>query len=58
MSSQELVEMGFNQSDVHTDIMFGSKEVKIVATRNREGEVVLIDRGRWSERFMQGCPRA
>ncbi len=42
----------YNRSVIHTDIMFGSTEVTIVATKTREGEVVLIDRGEWSERFL------
>lgn len=32
--------------------MFGSPEMTIVATESREGEVVLIDRGRWAGRFV------
>ncbi len=52
MTSAELDEVGYNRSVIHTDIMFGSTEVTIVATKTREGEVVLIDRGEWSERFL------
>ncbi|MCP4550425.1 MAG: aminopeptidase, partial [bacterium] len=51
MPPGELEEMGFNHSAIHTDIMFGSTEVNIVATESREGEVIIIDRGNWTERF-------
>lgn len=44
--------MGCNRSVIHTDIMFGSTEVSVIATDTREGEVVLIDRGSWSEPFL------
>ncbi len=52
MSSQELEGLGVNRSLIHTDIMFGSKEVMVVA-RSREGEVALIERGRWAARFLE-----
>ncbi|MCP4658541.1 MAG: aminopeptidase [bacterium] len=52
MSLRELEELGCNQSAHHTDIMFGSTEITIVATESREGEVVLVDRGCWTERFV------
>ncbi len=52
MTSAELDALGYNRSVIHTDLMFGSTEVSIVATRSREGEVVLIDRGEWAERFL------
>jgi aminopeptidase len=51
-SPRELEELGCNLSAVHMDIMFGSKEVTIVATRSREGEVLLLDQGCWPERFV------
>ncbi len=53
MTLRELEELGVNQSATHTDIMFGSPEVTIVATRSREGEVVLIDRGQWTGRLLE-----
>ncbi|MCP4663679.1 MAG: aminopeptidase, partial [bacterium] len=46
-----LSQLGFNQSAIHTDIMFGSPEVTVVATQSREDEVVLLEGGRWTERF-------
>lgn len=49
MTPAQLEETGFNPSGIHTDIMFGSPEVSIVATRSRKGEIVLIDRGNWAE---------
>ena len=52
MSPRELEELGCNSSTVHTDILFGSHKVSIVATQSREGEVVLMDQGCWSQRFM------
>ncbi len=52
MTSAELDAVGYNRSVIHTDVMFGSTEVTIVATRTREGEVMLIDRGEWTERFL------
>ncbi len=48
MSSRELESLGVNHSTIHTDVMFGSTSVRVVATESREGEVVLIDRGRWA----------
>lgn len=47
MSQRELAELGCNRSKIHTDVMFGSPEVSVVATRSRRGEVVLLDRGDW-----------
>ena len=41
--------MGFNASLVHTDVMFGSPEVSVVATASHDGEVVVIERGSWAE---------
>ncbi len=52
MTPAELDAVGYNRSVIHTDIMFGSTEVTITASNSREGEVVLIDRGAWSERFL------
>jgi leucyl aminopeptidase (aminopeptidase T) len=51
MGSRQLDRLGVNRSTIHTDVMFGSASVSVVATESREGEVVLIDRGRWAERF-------
>ena len=53
MDLRQLEALGLNQSNIHTDIMFGSAEVTIVATESREGEVGLIDRGRWEKRFLE-----
>lgn len=52
LTSRQLAELGCNHSAIHTDVMFGSPEVSVTATRTNEGEVVLIDNGRWSERFL------
>ncbi len=51
LSAARLAELGFNNSSIHTDIMYGSPEFSITATRTREGEVPLIVRGEWAERF-------
>ncbi len=51
MSQRELAEHGCNDSVIHTDIMFGSEEISITASRSREGEVALLERGQWSERL-------
>lgn len=52
MGAEEKASLGFNISRIHTDIMFGSPEVSVIATETREGAVTLIDRGHWSERFL------
>lgn len=52
MSTRELQEAGCNASSIHTDIMFGSPEVDIIASDTREGEVALIQGGRWADRFL------
>ena len=51
MTPRELDEVGFNASLVHTDVMFGSPEVSVVASASRDGEVVVIERGSWTEPF-------
>jgi len=51
-SARELDALGCNRSAIHTDVMFGSPEVTVTATDTREGEVVLVDRGHWAERFL------
>ena len=53
MEPRQLEALGVNRSAIHTDVMFGSPAVTIVATESREGEVVLIDRGRWARRFLE-----
>ncbi len=54
MDAPELEGLGVNHSTIHTDVMFGSASVSIVASTRRQGEVVLMDRGRWAERFLTG----
>lgn len=51
MTPRELDQLGCNASAVHADLMFGSAAVSVVATRSREGEVALIEEGRWRDRF-------
>jgi aminopeptidase len=43
----QLEELGCNRSDVHVDVVFGSPQVRVVATASREGEVALLDGGLW-----------
>lgn len=52
LNQEQLKELGCNSSSIHTDIMFGSTDVSIIATETREGEVTLIDQGHWTERFL------
>ncbi len=47
MALEEHEKLGCNQSGIHTDIMFGSPEVTMVASQSRKGEVALIEQGRW-----------
>lgn len=56
LSPARLAELGFNNSAIHTDIMYGSTEVSITATATNEGEVPLIVRGEWAERFRDPEP--
>lgn len=51
MGQSELEEVGANASAIHTDVMFGSPEVTIRATESRDGEVLLIENGRWTDPF-------
>jgi aminopeptidase len=51
MGAARLAAIGANRSRIHTDVMFGSPAVDVVATESRAGEVVLLAAGRWSERF-------
>ncbi|MEM1176899.1 MAG: aminopeptidase [Acidobacteriota bacterium] len=52
MGAAEKESLGFNLSSIHTDIMFGSPEVSVIATETNEGAVPLIENGRWAERFL------
>ncbi len=52
MDRRQLEALGVNHSAIHTDVMFGSPEVTVVATESLKGEVVLIDRGRWARKFL------
>lgn len=49
MTPQELEALGCNDSVIHTDMMFGSDEVSVVATVSDRGEVPLIVDGHWCE---------
>lgn len=52
MTAAEREAVGCNHSTIHTDIMFGSPEVSIIATDCNAGEVTLIDKGHWTEKFL------
>ena len=52
MSASEREAVGCNASTIHTDIMFGSPEVSIIATETNAGEVTLIDKGHWTSDFL------
>ena len=52
MSAAEREAIGCNTSTIHTDIMFGSPEVSIIATDSADGEVTLIDKGHWTRDFL------
>ena len=52
MTDKQLEEIGCNNSVIHTDIMFGSQEVTIVATKTNQGEVMLIKKGHWTAPFL------
>ena len=56
MDRQQLETLGVNHSAIHTDVMFGAPEVTVHATESRDGEVVLIDRGHWTRRFLGEQP--
>ncbi|MEL7060135.1 MAG: aminopeptidase [Acidobacteriota bacterium] len=47
LSIQQLESLGANSSSIHTDIMFGSPDVSILATRSARGELPLIVDGAW-----------
>jgi aminopeptidase len=49
MSERELSSLGCNKSMIHTDIMFGSPGVNVIASKTNRGEVLLLEGGRWSE---------
>lgn len=51
MGQGELEALGCNRSVIHTDIMIGSTEVSIIASRTHRGEVPLIEKGHWLEPF-------
>ncbi len=47
MTAPELAAAGCNQSATHTDIPFGSPEVRVVA-QTRQGEIVITEKGLWN----------
>lgn len=47
ISSESLQELGFNQSILHTDFMFGSNELKILAKDKGGQEHLVMDQGRF-----------
>ncbi|MEM9556114.1 MAG: aminopeptidase [Acidobacteriota bacterium] len=53
LTSDQLAAVGCNHSVIHTDIMFGSPEVSVIATETARGEVLLLDKGHWVEPFKE-----
>ncbi len=47
----DLIEVGCNQSIVHTDFMFGSDDMKIVGIDNNGNEHLIIENGRFTKLF-------
>ncbi len=48
---KELLEAGCNQSNVHTDFMFGSDKMNIVATDKDGKEILIMENGRFTPSF-------
>ncbi len=49
LSQEELDQVGFNTSTVHTDMMISSDEVDVIATTFGGESVSLLKNGRWEE---------
>lgn len=52
MTPEEQDEVGFNSSGIHMDVPFGNSDVTVVATESRQGEVLLLEQGCWTKRFL------
>lgn len=50
MSSEELLEVGVNVSNEHTDFMIGTKDLKIVGTTIDDEEVTIFENGNFAWR--------
>ncbi len=52
MTPDELEALGCNDSMIHTDMMFGSDEISVIASLSDRGEVPLLIDGQWCEPFL------
>ena len=48
MTKEELLEVGINQSNEHTDFMIGTSDLKIVGTTDLGEEVVIFENGNFA----------
>lgn len=48
MSKEELLEVGVNQSNEHTDFMIGTSDLKIVGTTSSSEEVLIFENGNFA----------
>ena len=48
MSKDELLEVGVNQSNEHTDFMIGTSDLKIVGTTVDNKEVIIFENGNFA----------
>ena len=48
MSKNELLEVGVNQSNEHTDFMIGTSDLRIVGTTFDNEEVIIFENGNFA----------
>ena len=48
MTKEELLEVGVNQSNEHTDFMIGTNDLKIVGITSNGDEVVVFENGNFA----------
>ena len=48
MTKEELLEVGVNQSNEHTDFMIGTSDLKIVGTTASGEEVLVFENGNFA----------
>ena len=48
MTKEELLEVGINQSNEHTDFMIGTSDLKIVGITDLDEEVVIFENGNFA----------
>jgi aminopeptidase len=49
MTEEELASVGFNEADVHLDMMISDETTDVVATLADGSEIILIKKGEWQE---------